>query len=86
MAKVAKVAKLSEGAVGALEALKVAGVATASELKAKGLEGLNSAHLTALVARGLATAVEVEREVVAIVKRTVKEYTVTELGKEYKGE
>lgn len=77
----AKLAKLSEGALKALEAIKTAGKSvTASELKELGLEGLNSAHLKALENRGLVTAVEVEKEIVAVVKRKVKEYTVTEKG------
>ena len=79
----AKLAKLSEGALKTLEAIKTAGKSiTAYELKALGLEGLNSAHLKALENRGLVTAVEVEKEVVTVVKRKVKEYTITEKGLE----
>ena len=77
----AKLAKLSEGALNALEAIKTAGKGvTASELKELGLEGLNSAHLKALENRGLVTAVEIEKEIVTVVKRKVKEYTITEKG------
>lgn len=80
-----KVAKLSEGALKALEMLK-GGVNTAEGLKKLGFEGLNSAHLKALENRGLVSAVEVEKEVITTVKRKVKEYTITDEGKEYKGE
>ena len=79
----AKLAKLSEGALKTLEAIKTAGKSvTAHELKELGLEGLNSAHLKALENRGLVTAVEVEKEIVTVVKRKVKEYTITEKGLE----
>ena len=76
----AKVNKVSEGALKALEALKTAGTATAKDLKDAGLEGLNSAHLVALVNRGLVESTDVEVEVVTVVKRKVKAYTVTEKG------
>ena len=81
----AKIAKLSDGAIKALEMLKE-GSATAHDLKEKGYTGINSAHLKALENRGLVTAVEVEKEIVTVVKRKVKEYTITESGMEYKGE
>lgn len=80
----AKVNKLSEGASKVLEALKEVGTATAMELKEKGLDKLNSAHLTALVNRGLAVSKDVQVEVVTVVKRKVKAYTITEKGKEFK--
>lgn len=76
-----KVTKLSVGALNVLEAIKSAGKSvTAHDLKENGLEGLNSAHLKALENRGLVTAVEVEKEIVTIVRRKVKEYTITEKG------
>jgi hypothetical protein len=50
------------------------------------VEGLNSANLTALVNRGLATAEQVVVEVPTIVKRKVNAYTLTEKGKNFKGE
>jgi hypothetical protein len=50
------------------------------------VEGLNSANLTALVNRGLATAEQVVVEVPTIVKRKVNAYTLTEKGKTFKGE
>jgi hypothetical protein len=89
MNKVTKVAKLSEGALGALDTLKVLGAkgaVTAKDLKDAGLEGLNSAHLPALVNRGLVDTADVEVEVVTVVKRKVKAYTLTDAGKEFKGE
>lgn len=76
-----KVAKLSESAIKVLEAIKGAekGI-TAHELKENGLENVNSAHLKALENRGLVSAVSVEKYIVQTVKRTVKEYTITEKG------
>ena len=82
----AKVNKLSEGASKTLEMLKEVGTATALELKEKGLENLNSAHLVALSNRGLVESKDVEVEVQTIVKRKVKAYTITEKGKEFKEE
>ena len=79
----AKVNKVSEGALKALEALKTVGTATAKDLKDAGLEGLNSAHLTALVNRGLVEATDTVVEVVTVVKRKVKAYTITEKGKTF---
>ena len=76
----AKVNKVSEGALKALEALKAVGTATAKDLKDAGLEGLNSAHLTALVNKGLVESTDTVVEVVTVVKRKVKAYTVTEKG------
>ena len=78
-----KTNKLSAGALDALKTLAVKGTATAKDLKDAGLEGLNSAHLTALVNRGFAEAVDVEVEVVTVVKRKVKAYTVTDAGLAY---
>jgi hypothetical protein len=59
---------------------------TIAELKESGLEGLNSAHLTALVNRGFVEAEKVTVEVPTIVKRKVNKYRVTEKGSAYKGE
>ena len=81
-----KIKKISDGATNALEILKTVESATALDLKEKGLEDLNSAHLTALVNRGFAVSTDVIVDVPTIVKRKVKLYAVTELGKEYKGE
>lgn len=77
--KTKKVNPLSEGAINALKAISK-GPATAVDLKAKGLENLNSAHLTALAKRGYVETEEVEIEVPAIIKRKVKRYTITEKG------
>lgn len=60
--------------------------ATVAELKEAGLEGLNSAHLTALVNRGFVEAEKVTVEVPTIVKRKVNRYRVTDKGAQYKGE
>lgn len=78
-----KTVKLSAGAVDALKALATVKTATAKDLKDAGLEGLNSAHLSALVNRGLAESRDVEVEVVTVVKRKVKAYTITEKGKTF---
>ena len=81
-----KVAKLSEKALRALEMLKD-GDMTAQDMKAKGFEDLNSAHLTALVSRELATATKVK-----LVcgncgsKRVVNRYALTQKGKDYSPE
>ena len=50
------------------------------------VENLNSAHLTALVNRGLVVAEKVVVEVPTTVKRKVNAYTLTEKGQNYKGE
>jgi hypothetical protein len=50
------------------------------------IEGLNSAHLTALVNRGLVVAEKVVVEVPTVVKRKVNAYTLTEKGIAFKGE
>lgn len=75
---------LSVKSLEVLEILKSgkAGV-TMSEL---GLDGLNSAHLTALVNRGLVSAEKVVVEVPTVVKRKVNAYTLTDKGHEFKGE
>lgn len=75
---------LSALSLQALEVLK-GGDATANEIKDKGLENLNSAHLTALVNRGLIEAEKVTVEVPTIVKRKVNKYRLTEKGVAYKG-
>ena len=79
----AKVNKISDGALKALEALKAVGTATAKDLKDGGLDKLNSAHLTALVNRGLVEATDTVVEVLTVVKRKVKAYTITEKGKTF---
>lgn len=71
---------LSGMSLKALEVLRK-GDATANELKEQGLEGLNSAHLTALVNRGYITAEKVTVEVPTIVKRKVNKYQVTDKGR-----
>jgi hypothetical protein len=78
-----KIVKLSDGAMKALTMLKT-GSATANDLKSNGFDDLNSAHLTALVNRGLATTEDVEVEVEVIVKRKVKKYTLTDKGMNHK--
>lgn len=75
-----KIKSLSPGALRALKMIQEAKVATARDLKELGFEGLNSAHLKALENRGLVEAEDVEMEVVQIVKRKVKRYTITEVG------
>lgn len=75
---------LSGMSLKALEVLS-GGDATANEIKEKGLENLNSAHLTALVNRGLIEAEKVTVEVPTIVKRKVNKYRLTEKGATYKG-
>ena len=50
------------------------------------VEGLNSANLTALVARGLVEAQKVEIEVPTTVKRKVNAYTITEKGLAFSGD
>jgi len=76
-----KVTKLSEGALKALEILKSSESGlTIAEIKEKGFEDVNSSHLTALKNRGIVDTMEVEREVVTVVKRKVNVYTLT--GKE----
>lgn len=76
MAKTQK--PLSTKAQEALDFLKEHGNMTLSEMKEKGLEGINSSHLTALRNRGLVNSTPVEKEVVTVSKRTVQEYSVAE--------
>jgi DNA-binding PadR family transcriptional regulator len=75
---------LSSMSLKALEFLQE-GEFTANELKDKGLENLNSAHLTALVNRGLIESEKVVVEVPTIVKRKVNQYRLTEKGANFKG-
>jgi hypothetical protein len=77
-----KVAKLSDGSLKALEFIKK-GITTAQEMKDNGFE-VNSAHLTALVNRGLISANQVEKEFQVIVKRKVNEYSLTDKGNQTK--
>ena len=75
---------LSEKSLLALQALKGANEPTVmAEL---GVEGLNSANLTALVNRGLVEAVQVVVEVPTVVKRKVNAYTLTDKGANFKAE
>jgi predicted ArsR family transcriptional regulator len=71
-----------------LKALQILseGEFTANELKAEGLEGLNSAHLTALVNRGFIESEKVVVEVPTVVKRKVNKYRLTEKGANFKAE
>ena len=73
--------KLSDGALRAYEMLKEnKDGLTIAEMKELGFTNVNSSHLTALKNRGIVDAVQVEREVVTVVKRKVNVYTLT--GKE----
>ena len=75
---------LSPKSLEVLEILKGSNQAvTMSDLN---LDGLNSAHLTALVNRGLVTADKVVVEVPTVVKRKVNAYTLTDKGMAFKGE
>jgi len=76
---------LSPKSLQALQILRE-GTFTMSDLVEKGVESLNSAHLTALVNRGLITAEKVVIEVPTIVKRKVNAYSLTEKGQEFKAE
>lgn len=67
---------LSEMSEKALELLKSGETLTVADIKGKGLEKINSSHLTALVTRGLVEAVDTVIEVPTIVKRKVKAYTI----------
>ena len=67
---------LSAKAIEILKDLKENGSSTLAEIKQRGLEGVNSSHLGALKNRGLVTAVQVEKDVVTVVKRKVLEYSV----------
>lgn len=76
---------LSQMSLQALELLAKGG-ATANELKDLGLQDLNSAHLTALVNRGLVEAEKVVVEVPTVVKRKVNKYRLTEKGSQFRPE
>lgn len=83
MAETKKVAPLTEGAIRALEALKGADGPTIMANLNAGLETpVSSAHLTALVRRGLVDAEEVE--VIVESTRKVKAYTINEAGLDFK--
>lgn len=75
---------LSEKSLLALNALK--GVDAPVVMAELGVEGLNSANLTALVNRGLVEAVQVVVEVPTVVKRKVNAYTLTDKGANFKAE
>ena len=73
--------KLSDGALKAYEMLKEnKDGLTIADMKNLGFTDVNSSHLTALKNRGIVDSVQVEREVVTVVKRKVNVYTLT--GKE----
>ena len=75
---------LSPKSLQVLEVLKgIEGAVTMNDLN---IENLNSAHLTALVNRGLVTAEKVTVEVPTTVKRKVNAYILTEKGQGFKGE
>ena len=77
-------AKLSKGSMRALEMLRD-GNLTVADMKVKGFDGVNSAHLMALTNRELATATKVKLVCECCgSKRTVNEYSLTEKGREYK--
>jgi len=77
--------KLSEGAQNCLNALRE-GMKTAKEMKESGME-VNSAHLTVLVSRGLATATKETFECVCCgAKRKANSYEITQKGVDYTGE
>ena len=75
---------LSEKSLLALQALR--GADEPVVMAELGVEGLNSANLTALVNRGLAEAVQVVVEVPTVVKRKVNAYTLTDKGANFKAE
>ena len=75
---------LSPKSLEVLQALKgIEGAVTMNDLN---IENLNSAHLTALVNRGLVVAEKVTVEVPTIAKRKVNAYILTEKGQGFKGE
>ena len=76
---------LSQKSVEALQILKE-GTFTMSDMANRGIENLNSAHLTALVNRGLVETTQVVVEVPTVVKRKVNAYSLTEKGQTFKGE
>ena len=69
---------LSAKAVEILKDLRENGASTVAEIKERGIEGVNSSHLTALKNRGLVTSVNVEKEVVTVTKRKVLEYSIVD--------
>lgn len=75
---------LSPKSLEVLEVLK--GLDQAVTMNDLNLDGLNSAHLTALVNRGLVVAEKVVVEVPTIAKRKVNAYTLTDKGMAFKGE
>ena len=75
---------LSPKSLEVLQVLK--GVESPMTMNELQVENLNSAHLTALVNRGLVVAEKVVVEVPTIAKRKVNAYTLTEKGQNYKGE
>lgn len=82
MSKTKKVRPLSQGALDALGVLQNIKVGTIIDIKNNGLENVNSSQLTALETRGLVKSELKEIEVVQVVRRTVKEYTITDSGLE----
>lgn len=79
-----KNSKLSAGSKRALEMLHDEDM-TVADMKVKGFEKVNSAHLTALVNRDLVMAGKVRLVCECCgSKRTVNEYSLTEKGREYK--
>ena len=79
-------AKLSKGSMRALEMLR-GGDLTVADMKVKGFDNVNSAHLTALTNRELAVATKVKLVCKCCgAKRVVNQYALTEKGREYKGE
>lgn len=74
--------KLSKGSMTALEMLRK-GHTTATEMKSEGFQ-VNSAHLTALLKKNLATAKQVNLVCECCGhKRKVNQYTLTEKGEKY---
>lgn len=80
----ANVKVLSPKSLEVLEVLK--GLDQAVTMNDLNLDGLNSAHLTALVNRGLVVADKVVVEVATVAKRKVNAYTLTDKGMAFKGE
>lgn len=74
--------QLTEGTLRALEALKVQEApVTLADLNAGLDQAVGSAHLTSLVRNGFAESQEVEVEVVTV--RKVKQYVLTDAGRNY---
>jgi hypothetical protein len=80
----ANVKVLSPKSIEVLEILK--SVSAPTIMSEMGIEGLNSANLTALVNRGLVVAEQVVVEVPTIVKRKVNAYSITDKGLTFKAE